>query len=295
MLNRRDFIKVSTFAAAVLSSPLQVLSNQKKSDVYITESADHRKAVSSALEMAGGIDKFVKKGDIVAIKPNMAWAREPEYAANTNPEVVAEVVRLCYKAGAKEVIVTDNPCDNARNVFNLSKIPLLAQKEDANVFIPQSRHFKNMNIGGQFITDWPVLEVFKKVDKVINIPVAKDHSSSKVTIGMKNWMGAIGGNRGFLHQNLHQAIFELAKFFKPTLTVVDCTRVMLRGGPTGGDLRYVKTLNRVVVSTDPVAADSVATEYLGFNPADVQYIVMASKNGLGNIYKTNMNIKYEKV
>ena len=98
----------------------------------------------------------------------MAWAREPMYAANTNPEVVAEVVKLCYRAGAKEVYVTDNPCDNARTVFNLSQIPLFAQKENAEVFIPQSRHYENMNIGGTFLIEWPVLALFKKVDKVIN-------------------------------------------------------------------------------------------------------------------------------
>lgn len=295
MFHRRDFLKVSTFMITMLNLPTNIFANQNKSHVYISESIDHRKATRSAIEMAGGIDKFIKKGDVVAVKPNMAWAREPEYAANTNPEVVAEIVSLCFKAGAKEVFVTDNACDNPRNVFNLSKIPLLAQKENANIFIPQSRHYKNMNIGGKFLTDWPILEIFKKADKVINVPVAKNHSSSKVTIGMKNWMGAIGGNRGFLHQNLHQAIFELANFFRPTLTVVDCTRVMLSGGPTGGDLNAVKQLNKIVVSTDPVAADALSTGYLGFDPLDVQYMVIASKNGLGNISSSNINVKYEKV
>ncbi|MCX8084599.1 MAG: DUF362 domain-containing protein [Calditerrivibrio sp.] len=295
MVNRRRFLEIGSFTLAAMAIPLYSKSEIGKSDVYVAESNDHAKAVRAAVEMANGIERFVKKGDVVAIKPNMAWAREPEFAANTNPVVVAEVVRLCYKAGAKEVIVTDNPCDNARNVFSLSKIPLFAQKENANVFIPQSRHYKNMDIGGRFLTDWPVLEVFKKADKVINIPVAKDHASSRVTIGMKNWMGAIGGNRGFLHQNLHQAIYELAAFFKPTLTIVDCTRVMLKGGPTGGDLRFVKELNRVIVSTDVVAADAIASEFLGVNPQDVQYLVMGYKNGLGNIAKTNISMRYEKL
>lgn len=295
MINRRNLIKASAFTITMLNSPIDLSASANKSYVYVSESSNHRKATRSAIEMAGGIDRFITKGDIVAVKPNMAWAREPEFAANTNHEVVAEIVNLCFKAGAKEVFVTDNACDNPRNVFNLSKIPLLAQKENANVFIPQSRHYKNMNIAGKFITDWPVLEIFKTANKVINVPVAKNHSSSKVTIGMKNWMGAIGGNRGFLHQNLHQAIFELANFFRPTLTVVDCTRVMLSGGPTGGDLNAVKQLNRIVVSIDPVAADAVSAGYLGFDPTDVQYMVIASKNGLGNIFTTNMIIRHEKI
>ncbi|MGC8768551.1 DUF362 domain-containing protein [Calditerrivibrio sp.] len=293
-MKRREFIKLGITAPLVLSTP-SLLEGGAKSDVYIAESANHRKAVVAAIEMMGGIDKFIKKGDRVAIKPNMAWAREPMYAANTNPEVVAEVVKLCYRAGAKEVYVTDNPCDNARTVFNLSQIPLFAQKENAEVFIPQSRHYENMNIGGTFLIEWPVLALFKKVDKVINIPVAKNHSSSKVTVGMKNWMGAIGGNRGFLHQNLHQAIYELAVFFKPTLTLIDCTRIMLKGGPSGGDLNYVKQLNRLIATNDFVAGDSVASEFLGVKPDEVGYLTMAARNGHGQISKANMNIRYEKI
>jgi uncharacterized protein (DUF362 family) len=294
MINRRNFLKFG-FATSVAMSIPSLSEGGIKSNLAIAESTDHRKAASTAIEMLGGIDKFIKKGDVVAIKPNMAWAREPQYAANTNPEVVAEVIKLCYKAGAKKVIVTDNPCDNARSVFNLSKIPLLAQKENADVFIPQRRHYENMDIGGKFLGQWPVLKIFKEVDKVINIPVAKNHSSSKVTIGMKNWMGAIGGNRGFLHQNLHQAIFELATFFKPNLTLIDCTRIMLQGGPSGGSLSYVRKLNRIIATTDVVAGDAVACEYLEINPYDVRYLTLAADNGLGQISKSNMNIQYEKI
>ncbi|MGA1862043.1 DUF362 domain-containing protein [Deferribacter thermophilus] len=294
MVRRRDFLKFGATAAISFTIPIESFAD-KKSEVFVMESENHRKATESIIEMLGGINRFISKGDIVAVKPNMAWAREPEYAANTNPAVVAEVVRLCYKAGAKRVIVTDNPCNNPRSVFSLSKIPEYAHKENAKVFVPQNRHYKIMNIQGKFLREWPVLEVFKKVDKVINIPVAKNHSSSIVTIGMKNWMGAIGGNRGYLHQNLHQAIFDLAMFFRPTLTIVDCTRIMLKGGPSGGDLKYVKKLNRVVASLDFVAADAVACEYLGYNPKDVGYLKLANEYKVGNIHKSAINLIYEKI
>lgn len=295
MLNRRTFLKSSFLSGCSAFIPLISYGGDRFSEVFIAESQNSRKAVNGALEMAGGISKFVNKGDVVALKPNMAWAREPEFAANTNPEVVAEVVRQCFRAGAKEVIVTDNPCNNPRSVFNLCKIPMFVQKENAKVFVPQGRHYKNMNIGGNFLTEWPVLEIFKTADKVINIPVAKHHGSSRVTVSMKNWMGAIGGNRGFIHQNLHQGIYELAAFFKPTLNIVDCTRILLNGGPTGGDLKDVKLLNRIVVSTDQVAVDTIASEYLGAKLSEVYYIKLGDKYGLGTSDKTKMNIVYEKI
>jgi len=298
MLDRRNFIKHSILAYTTLKlfSPLSTFAAEKnKSLVSICESADSRQAVRQAVKMAGGIGNFISKNDTVAVKPNMAWARKPEYAANTNPDVVAEVVKLCYEAGAKKVYVTDNPCNSPRSVYALSNIPALVQKEGAEVFIPQSRHYKDMNLGGKFVDDWSVLEIFHTADKVINVPVAKHHGSSRITVSMKNWLGAVGGFRGLLHQNLHQAIVDLASFFKPTLNIVDCTRILMANGPTGGSLDDVKRLNRVIVSTDQVAVDSIAAEYLGTSPENVKFIQIAEKKGLGTSDKNKMNILYEKI
>jgi len=298
MLDRRTFIKqlVLAYTSMKLLSPLNTFADEKnKSLVSICESTDHRQAVRQAVKMAGGIENFISKGDTVAVKPNMAWARKPEYAANTNPDVVAEVVKLCYEAGAKKVYVTDNPCNSPRSVYALSNIPTLAQKEGAEIFIPQSRHYKEMNLGGEFVDDWSVLEVFHTADKVINVPVAKHHGSSRITVSMKNWLGAVGGFRGSLHQNLHQAIVDLASFFKPTLNIVDCTRILMTNGPTGGSLDDVKKLNRILVSTDQVAVDSIAAGYLGTTPENVQFIKIAEKKGLGTSNKNKMNILYGKI
>lgn len=298
MLKRRDFLKISMCSLGIGATCIGFIPNlfaSSNSSVFITESENIKKAVYHAIEMAGGIGKFIQQGEVVAIKPNMAWARTPEYAANSNPLVVEEVVRLCFKAGAKEVYVTDNPCNNARSVYVLSKIPEHVEKIGAKVFIPQKRHFKKMDIGGDFVRKWEVLELYKKVDKVINIPVAKQHGSSTVTASMKNWLGAVGGYRGFLHRDLHQAIFDLASFFKPTLTVVDCSRILVRNGPTGGDLNDVKILNKIVVSEDQAAADSIAAKFLGKDPTNIKYLLIAHKRGFGNILDSNITTYYEKI
>jgi uncharacterized protein (DUF362 family) len=297
MLNRRNFLKktmVAYVAAKTVTTP-NVFAENRKSNVAISQSSNHRATVRSAVAMLGGMENFISKGDVVAVKPNMAWAREPKYAANTNPEVVAEVVKLCFEAGAKKVYVTDNPCNNARSVYAISRIPEYVQKEGAEVFIPQNRHYKEMNLRGTFIDDWPVLELFKTADKVINVPVAKHHGSTQLTASIKNWLGAVGGFRGSLHQNLHQAIVDLATFFKPTLNIVDCTRILMANGPTGGSLDDVKISNKIIASTDQVATDFLAAKELGFEPTTIKFLQIAEKQGLGTSDKNEMNIVYEKV
>lgn len=295
MFTRRNFLKISSLAAAYLTGFAKKVYPDEYSNVFIAESEDIKKAVRHAVDMAGGIARYVKKNDVVALKPNMAWARAPEYAANTNPIVVAEVANLCFKAGAKEVYITDNPCNNPRSVFLLSEIPKHAEKTGAKVFIPQKRDYKEMKIGGQFIKEWDVLEVFKNVDKVINIPVAKQHGSSVLTASMKNWLGAVGGFRGFMHQNLHVAIYELAAFFRPDLNIIDCSRVLLRNGPTGGNLNDVKVLNRIIATEDQAAGDSVAAGYIGFSPESIEYLQIAQRKKFGNISKSAIKIYYEKI
>jgi len=297
MINRRGFIKNAAVAYVAIKTAAasNVFAEEKKPKVAISESSNHKAAVRSAVAMLGGMGSFISPGDVVAVKPNMAWAREPQYAANTNPEVVAEVVRLCFEAGAKTVYVTDNPCNSARSVYAMTRIPEYAQKQGAEVFIPQNRHYKDMDLKGDFIENWPVLEHFATADKVINVPVAKHHGSSQLTASMKNWIGAVGGFRGALHQNLHQAIVDLANFFKPTLNIVDCTRVLMSNGPTGGSLNDVKQLNKIIASSDQVAVDSLSAKALGFNPATIKFLQIAKQKGLGVTNEKDMNIVYEKV
>ena len=173
------------------------------------------------------------------IKPNIAWDRTPEQAANTNPELVAEVVRQCWQAGAKRVIVTDVSCNEPRRCFQRSGIQAAARAEGAEVILPDPELFREVEMGGVVLKSWPVFTPFLEADKVINLPIAKHHGLTGATLGMKNWYGILGGQRNRLHQQIHQSLADLASFMLPTLTVMDCYRILLRNGPTGGNLEDV--------------------------------------------------------
>lgn len=296
-LNRRQFLKIGmksgllvTGVSAGVIQPLFTSTahaapadNGLRADVYIAESTDHAAAVIKAVEMAGGISRYVKPGQRVILKPNMAWSRKPEHAANTNPVVMATLTELCFNAGAKEVLVTDNPCNQAKTVYAMSGIAKACGEKGAKVFYARSQHYKKQNVGGKFVKTQKVLMPFVEADVVINVPVAKHHGSSRVSIGMKNWFGAVGGFRGMLHQNLDQAIADLAGYFKPALTVVDCTRILMDGGPTGGNVQDVKLQNRVLTSTDQVAVDTVACEYLEADPNQIDFIKIAHDKKIGTM------------
>ncbi|HHI03840.1 MAG TPA: DUF362 domain-containing protein [candidate division Zixibacteria bacterium] len=250
--------------------------------ITLARSEDHLAAMNAALDAIGGIKRFVKPGERVTVKPNVGWDRTPQQAANTNPELVAEMVRLCLGAGAAEVIVTDVTCNDPRRCFLRSGIRKAAEQAGARVILPGDDDFVKTDLGGELLTVWPVVRYFIDTDRLINMPITKHHSLSSCTIGMKNLYGILGGRRNQLHQQINQSIIDLASFCRPTLTVVDATRVLMRGGPQGGSLDDVAVENSVICSTDQVAADSRALEFLGLTAERVSHIMLAEKNGLGS-------------
>jgi uncharacterized protein (DUF362 family) len=229
--------------------------------------------VRAAVDGVGGMGRFVKPGETVLVKPNMAWDRTPEQGANTNPGVVAEVVRLCRAAGARRVIVAENTIHDAERVAVRSGIRAAAA----------AAGFEWTALGGSILASWEVLSVLFQADRLINVPVVKHHSLSHLTCGIKNHMGLIGGSRGRLHQEIHPAIVDLAAAFRPTFTVVDATRVMMRNGPTGGRLEDVAIVNAVAAGSDPVACDAWAARQLGLDPVMVGHVVLAEGRGLGSL------------
>lgn len=251
--------------------------------ITLTRNEDHLAALHSSLDAIGEMKRFIKPGERVTIKPNIGWDRTPEQGANTSPVLVAEMVRLALAAGASEVIVTDVSCNDPRRCFMRSGIGEAAKAAGAKVILPTEDDYVMTNINGRVLTNWPVLKYFIDTDRLINMPIAKQHSLSQCTIGMKNFYGILGGQRHRLHQQIDQSIVDLAGFCAPTLTVVDCTRVMFRGGPTGGSLSDVTIENSVICSTDQVAADARASEFLGLQGDTVEHIVLAEKSGLGKI------------
>jgi uncharacterized protein (DUF362 family) len=239
--------------------------------------------VRAAVDAVGGMGRFVRPGETVLVKPNMAWDRTPEQGANTNPEVVAEVVRLCRAAGARRVIVAENTIHDAQRVAERSGIRVAVTAAGGDLVLPGASGFEWTTLGGSILASWDVLSVLFDADRLINVPVVKHHSLSHLTCGIKNHMGLIGGSRGRLHQEIHPAVVDLAAAFRPTLTVVDATRVMMRNGPTGGRLEDVVAVNAVAAGTDPVAGDAWAARQLGLDPAEVGHVVLAEGRGLGSL------------
>jgi uncharacterized protein (DUF362 family) len=235
-----------------------------------------------ALAAMGGIERFVRPGESVAVKPNCAWDRRPAQAANTDPDVVAELVRLCLGAGAAKVVVLDNTCHDPGRAFKRSGIEQAVAEAGGACAHQNNVSTEVRNLGGTVLGSWEVLRPIVEADRVINVPIVKHHSLSRVTIGMKNWIGAIVGPRPNLHQRLAQACAELGDAFRPTLTVVDATRILTGGGPTGGSLAQVKTTDLLAVATDPVAADSWGASLLGVNPGDMPHLAIAERLGLGS-------------
>jgi uncharacterized protein (DUF362 family) len=244
-----------------------------------SSSADN---VRRALVAVGGIERFVRRGDKVAIKPNCAWDRTPEQAANTDPALVAELVRLCLAAGAASVWVVDSTCHDPDRSFERSGIAPAARAAGARVGHQSSGGVVRLDLGGTQLGPWDVLKAIAEADRLINVPIVKHHGLARVTVGMKNWIGAVTGPRSAMHQRLPQVTAELGAAFRPTLTVVDATRVMVSGGPTGGSLSSVRVMNQLAVATDPVAADAWGASLLGVGARDLSYLDIAMRLGLGS-------------
>jgi len=253
-------------------------------EMVVVQGNDPRALVRRALEEMGGVRRFISRGDVVVVKPNIGWDRTPEQAANTNPEVVAEVVRLCHGAGAARIIVTDVSCNEPRRCFERSGIAAAAGAEGAVLVLPEERKFREVDLHGDVLRTWPVFEPFLAADKIINIPIAKHHSLTGATLGMKNWYGILGGQRQRLHQHIHESLVDLAEFMRPTLTILDAYRVLLRNGPTGGNLEDVAFKKTLLASTDPVAVDAYAAKaYWDLDYHKLPYLKLAMERGLGTM------------
>jgi uncharacterized protein (DUF362 family) len=254
---------------------------------------DPRALVRRAFDELGGVGRFILRNDVVVLKPNIAWDRTPEQAANTNPEMVAEVVKQCLQAGAKKVIVTDVSCNDAERCFHRSGIAAAARGEGAEVILPDASLFREVNLGGEVLQNWQVFGPFLEADKVINLPIAKQHDLTGATLGFKNWYGILGGERNRLHQQIHQSLVDLAAFMLPTLTLMDCYRVLLRNGPTGGNLEDVALHRTLVAGTDPVAVDAyVAKAYWNIEPDALPYLHLAERQGLGRADFSQVRSKF---
>lgn len=251
-----------------------------------------REMTVRALAALGGMDGLVSRGDKVVIKPNISWNRAPGFAANTNPHLVAALAGLCLEAGASRVRVMDHTCSgNPRPSYKISGIEEAARRSGAEIAYVDKSRFRELPIpGGKALKSWAFNDAFvleEEVDVLINVPIAKHHSTSRLTMALKNTFGMVGWDRGRLHKDIHPKIADLNRVVKVDLTVLDAYRVLKRHGPTGGRLEDVDNsadgARRIVVSTDPVAVDSYGTTLFGLRGEDVGFIREAHEAGIGEI------------
>ena len=297
-LTRRQFIKGSLVlmaAPGLVATPIMQIASGENRSAYasgistlsVAQGPDPFAITIQAVEKLGGMAAFVKKGDRVLVKPNIGWDRRVEQGANTHPEVVRALVEMCLEAGAGKVVILDRTCNDARRCYKTSGIQEMVEKFPRSKVsldhVLKNRFIKTSIPKGVSVKSWPIYEEVVKADVLINVPVAKHHSISSLTLGMKNLMGLMGGNRGTFHAGIGQKLADLTSAVTPDLTVLDATRILLRNGPTGGRLEDVKILDRVAASTDPVALDAYGATLFDIRPEELSFVTAAYSMGLGEM------------
>jgi uncharacterized protein (DUF362 family) len=295
-MDRRAFVRTTLQAAALAATagslPLLDLQVLAAAPVVAPKLArrqgkDIPATVRAAIAALGGIGLFVKSGETVVVKPNIGWDRTPEQGANTHPLVVKTVVELCLEAGAKQVRVFDRTCNDPRRCYVQSGIEAaVAGLKSERVSVEQidRRAFVEVAIkNGVDQQSWSFYQPALEADRFINLPVAKHHSISTLTLGMKNLMGVIGGNRGDLHRNIGEAMADINTVIRSDLTVIDATRILIANGPSGGRLEDVRVLDTIIASSDLVAADACAATLFGHKPEEIPTIVAGARRGLGTL------------
>jgi uncharacterized protein (DUF362 family) len=295
-MKRRDFIKSTAAATTAMAVPgvFGLAEPAAQSLVAKVEGESPYTITKKAIEMLGGMGKFIAKQDVVMVKPNIGWNRSIEQAANTNPEVIKCIVEMALNAGAKKVIVMDNTCHKAEDTYKRSGIEKAAKEAGAEIRYTDENRLVIHDFKGESLTRWPVFKDFMEVDKFINVPILKHHGSSGITIGMKNLYGILGGRRGKLHRDMGQGIADLASGFKTHLTIVDAYRVLLRNGPIGGRVSDVELRKTVIASANILEADVTACDVFGSEPMRYEFIQAAEKKNMGAVDISKINIKTAK-
>jgi uncharacterized protein (DUF362 family) len=294
-MDRRQFIRDVFLwsVGATLTIPRfnilpEVLAAEKPQSLLSqAKGEDYFALVARVLTPLGGMKIFVRPGDRVVVKPNIGWDRSPEQGATTHPLVVQALVVQALEAGASKVLVFDRTCNEQRRCYANSGIEkAIVEIGDGRAVIEHidPRKFIPVDIAkGKSITKWEIYKDALDCDCYINVPVAKHHGLSRLTLGLKNSMGVLGGNRGSLHQNIGQNLADLATVIRPKLTVIDATRILLRSGPQGGDIKDVKKIDTLIASADPVAADAYATTLFDLKPDAIASTMAAYGMGLGEM------------
>ncbi len=284
-LSRRDFIVGATAGAAGLFFPWQQLGAEipAPNSLVLIKGGNAEKALLAAFQALDVAGKLPVKNSMVVIKPNIGWDRTPEQAANTDPNLIAAVVNL-FKAGKNTVQLFDSTCNSAQRCYRRSGIEAAAKSAGAEVSFIHEKRFDEVELPqGERIKSWLIYRDYLRADLRVNVPILKHHSLAGLTMGLKNLMGVMGGERSTIHNGFKQKLIDIAMPILPELTILDARRVLMRNGPQGGNLEDVKIVDALIAGYDPVAVDAEGARLLGSNPRDLDYLVEAERRGLGRI------------
>ena len=307
--NRRTFLKrVASLTAIVsvsqwmkpfsgyITRMLPATADESRSLVVVKGSSMSKsgmeKMVQKGLAQMGGLDRFVKRGMKVVVKPNLGFNSSPERAHTTHPYLVEAVAKMCKALGA-DVKIMDRPVHNARLVYKTSGMVEAADNAGVDLVYMDGRKYRRVDVpGGMNLRNLKVYSDILEADVIINMPIAKDHSSARLTLAMKNLMGVIGGNRGVYHLGLHKNIVDFTKTVPVQLVILDATRVLVDHGPSSGRPSDIKHPKSIVLGTNPVAVDAYSSQtFFGISPSRIDYLKYASREGMGEINIRNMNVK----
>lgn len=283
-MDRRSFLKMLGLSSLFSNVLIRELCAAERPVVAIAEDRNFERGTLAAVNALGGMKRFVKPGDVVVVKPNIGWDRRPEQAANTHPLVVRTVAAEALRAGARKVKVFDRTCNDPRRCYASSGIEAaLKGMKGVDVKHMEDERFRKVTLNGRTLREWELYDEAVSADVFINVPIAKHHGLTGLTLGLKNIMGVMGGNRGFIHRSIDAALADINAVLKSRLTIIDATRILTANGPQGGNPRDVKVLNKVIASGDIVAADAYATTLFGLKPEDIPTTVAAYRRGLGEM------------
>lgn len=303
-LTRREFIRdatVTTLAPIVINSlPFYgtLAHASDEPELVIAKNGNPAQLLQAALNPLGGMGRFVKKGQKVVIKANIAWARSPEQACTNNPDLLYALVKMCFDAGASRVAVWDHTCDNHQFTFVKTGLKEAGQKAGADVLSGHGRNsYKKVEIPkGKKLKSAEVLKEVLDTDVFINFPIPKQHFATELTLGMKNLIGIVWDMEQLHKIDLHQSIADINTLRKPDLVIMDAIRILTTNGPKGPG--KVELPGEVIASTDIVAVDSYATGFFKhsktgkpFKPEDIKFIKYGYEHGLGQIDLTKVRIK----
>lgn len=283
-INRREFLARTAASTAALLFPWHLSAEEtRQTTLVLIRGGSPEEAFQAAMKTLGGISQFAPAGRKVVIKPNIGWDRTPAQGADTDPELVAAVIKAFIKAGAK-VDLFDNTCNTAQRCYRRSGIAEAAREAGANVFFMHEKRFTEVALPeGAVIKSWPIYRNYLEADLRVNLPILKHHSLAGLTMGLKNLMGIMGGSRPSLHNGFDQKLIDIITPILPELTVLDARRVLLRNGPQGGNPDDVKIMNALIAGFDPVAVDAEGARLFGREPRELKYLAEAERRGLGKM------------